>query len=165
MAISGLGDISSLWASVVNNKKRHDLPGKLLTPDANSPTAPASDFASMLSGANNASSGGTQGVSGASNTQPAASTQSTTAMAKPVKPGDSPTDDFLNYMKMTPEQRAQYKWLAAHGITKEQFDAMSDADKAKLMAQMKQEIEDQMQRQAEQNNKDGKTRIPVDILA
>lgn len=60
----------------------------------------------------------------------------------------SAADEFLEYMKMTPAERLQDSWLRAHGISKEEFDAMSPEEQQKILAQMKQDIEEKMKREA-----------------
>ena len=52
--------------------------------------------------------------------------------------GTSVEQTFLDYMKKTPEQRFQEAWLAAHGLTKEEFDALPPNERealTKLMAE------------------------------
>lgn len=56
---------------------------------------------------------------------------------------------FMDYMRQTPAERMQYTWLAQRGISKEQFDAMSPEEKQKLLNQMRQEIEQKVQRSVE----------------
>jgi hypothetical protein len=81
------------------------------------------------------------------------------AITKKIK---ADTQEFLDYMKKTPAQRMQETWFKQHGITKEQFDAMSPADQQKVLAQMKQDIEEKIkERQEAENRKHGVT----DILA
>ena len=67
------------------------------------------------------------------------------------KAQESAMQEFKDYMSQTPAQRMMYSWLAEHGITKQQFDAMSDADKQKLLAQMKQEIEQKIKQNVEKS--------------
>ena len=71
--------------------------------------------------------------------------------------------EFMEYMKMTPAERWQEAWLRAHGLTKEQFDALPADKKAALIEEMKQEMQEQMRQQA-RNNKDGKTAPAVGML-
>ena len=73
------------------------------------------------------------------------------------KAQDNTMQEFTDYMKQTPAQRMQASWLAQHGITKEQFDALPAEEKQKLLAQMKQEIETKIKQSMEQK--------PTNILA
>lgn len=72
------------------------------------------------------------------------------AAATPKTSGDDSVQEFMNYMKKSPAERMLESWLAAHGITKEEFDAMSPKEKQALMDQMKREIEAQIKKQAEE---------------
>ncbi len=65
------------------------------------------------------------------------------------KAQDSAMQEFKDYMSQTTAERMMYSWLAEHGITKQQFDAMSDPEKQKLLAQMKQEIEQKIKQNVE----------------
>jgi predicted flavoprotein YhiN len=58
----------------------------------------------------------------------------------------SPEQEFLDFMKMSPAEKMQYMWLASHGITKEEFDAMSPEEKAKLVKQMEAEMREKIQK-------------------
>lgn len=64
-----------------------------------------------------------------------------------VSAGRSTASEFLSYMKKTPAEKVQEAWLARHGISKEEFAAMSPEEKEKLLAQMKHEIEEQMKKE------------------
>jgi len=68
---------------------------------------------------------------------------------------------FTDYMKQTPAERMQAAWLAQHGVSKEDFDAMSPDDKKKLMDQMKQEIREKIRKQTE----DMASKAAADIFA
>lgn len=73
--------------------------------------------------------------------------------------------EFLDYMKKSPEERMVDTWLQAHGITREEFDKMKPEEKDKIVQQMKRDIEEQIkekQRAAAQKSGDPKR---VDILA
>jgi hypothetical protein len=60
----------------------------------------------------------------------------------------SPVEEFRDYMSKTPEQRMQENWLRAHGITPEEFAAMSPEEQLKLMDQMRAEIENKLKERA-----------------
>ena len=53
---------------------------------------------------------------------------------------DSAAQKFINYANENPVQR----WLQQHGITQQQFDAMTPNEKQKLLAEIKQDIEEKM---------------------
>ena len=72
------------------------------------------------------------------------------ASTKKKAPGVSDAEqDFLNYMKQTPAQRMEDNWLRAHGLTREQYNALSPEEKKKVAEQMRQDIERQMKQAAE----------------
>lgn len=56
--------------------------------------------------------------------------------------------EFKDYMAKTPEQRMQEAWLQSHGITQEEFDAMTPDEKQKLMDMMRKEIEEKVRADA-----------------
>ena len=62
-----------------------------------------------------------------------------------------PVAAFNSFMNETPAQRMQDSWLQQNGITRQQFDAMSETDKQKLLNQMKRDIEERMKEQAAQH--------------
>ena len=74
----------------------------------------------------------------------------TTITAAP-KAQDSAMQEFKDYMSQPPAQRMMYAWLEQHGISKQQFDAMSGPEKQKLLAQMKQEIEQKIKQNVEKS--------------
>lgn len=59
---------------------------------------------------------------------------------------DSTVQDFLSYLKESPAQRWFDKFLAAHHLSKDDFNAMSSAEKQKLIDEFKREMEDQMKK-------------------
>lgn len=70
-----------------------------------------------------------------------------TGGASDAASGTDAETTFMNYMKETPAQRFQDSWLAQHGISKADFDAMSDTQKQKIIAEMKQDIEQKAKEQ------------------
>jgi len=64
-----------------------------------------------------------------------------------VDPISAATKQFQDYMDKTPEQRMQEAWLHSHGITPEEFAAMSPAEKKALTDQMREEMEEKMKQQ------------------
>lgn len=79
----------------------------------------------------------------------------------------NPVADFMDYMKKSPAERFQESWLSAHGISKEAFDAMPPAEKQKILAQMKQDLEAKIKDQAaNQSNPNRPTKTTaIDIFA
>jgi hypothetical protein len=49
--------------------------------------------------------------------------------------------EFMAYAKKTSAEKLQEAWLARHGISKKEFDAMSAEEKQKILTQMKSDIE------------------------
>jgi hypothetical protein len=93
-------------------------------------------FAALLSG-------GAVSGSANNNVAKAEATSQSASLKKDAR------EEFLEYMKKTPAERMQEAWLKAHGITKEEFEAMPPEEKQAITDQMKQEIEDKLQKQAE----------------
>ncbi|HEY1096636.1 MAG TPA: hypothetical protein VGF14_05295 [Alphaproteobacteria bacterium] len=63
--------------------------------------------------------------------------------------GDSPVvQEFTEYMKKSPAERMMDDWLRAHGMTKEEFDALGPEEKQKILEEMKQDIEEKMKEKA-----------------
>jgi hypothetical protein len=56
--------------------------------------------------------------------------------------------EFANYQKMTPAEKMHAAMLAQLGITKEQYDAMSDDDRAKIDEKIKEMIKQQVENSA-----------------
>ena len=52
---------------------------------------------------------------------------------------------FQNYMKETPAQRFEDSWLAAHGLTQKQLDAMSPQQRQAVMQQMANDMKQQLE--------------------
>lgn len=59
-----------------------------------------------------------------------------------------PYQELSDFMKMSDAQKMQYLWLKKHGISQEEFDAMSGEDKQKLVQQMQEELKTQMKEAA-----------------
>lgn len=72
--------------------------------------------------------------------------------------GNDVVNSFMNFVQKTPEQRFQDAWLSRHGITREEFDAMTPEEKQKLLDEMKQEMDAQMKEKLKEKNA-GKTDI------
>lgn len=73
-------------------------------------------------------------------------------------PASGAVKAFTDYMNKTPAQQMQDAWLQQHGITQDQFNAMSPADKQKLLDEMKRELQQKMEDKAKA---DAKTDILV----
>lgn len=61
----------------------------------------------------------------------------------------SAKDTFLDYMKKTPAQRMEENWLKSHGYDDAKLAAMTPDERAKVMKQMKTEIEETLKTQTE----------------
>lgn len=70
-----------------------------------------------------------------------------------------PASEFLSYMQKTPEQRFQEEWLKKHGLTKEDLESMSPAERNAVMEQMRAEIEEQIKQSTANNSIGNKTDI------
>lgn len=60
-------------------------------------------------------------------------------------PEKTTAEEFLAFMKKTPEEKMMYLWLQSHGISEEEFEALAPAEKQKLIEQMKAEIREQIE--------------------
>jgi len=80
-------------------------------------------------------------------------------LAKKKAENESRRNEFLEDMKKTPAERMEEAWLRARGLTKEDLEAMEPEERAALLDEMKQQIEDQIRREAEQ-----KAKSPVEKL-
>jgi hypothetical protein len=78
-------------------------------------------------------------------------TTNATTSAASLASKDDAVAEFMQYMAKSPAERMQEAWLAQHGYTKEQFDALPPEKKQALIEQMKQEIEEKLKEQAKQN--------------
>jgi hypothetical protein len=96
----------------------------------------------------------------ASATTSAAGTANAVVSPSSSKAEDDAITKFTNYMKETPAERMQDTWLQAHGITRQQFDAMSPEEKQKIVDEMKQDIENKIKQKMESGSKPS-----VDIVA
>lgn len=118
MSISALSALGSTYQAAI----RQNLPGNSLP----------SSFGAALAAATSASAPAPASASGSA----AASSGAVSSSA-----GSDAASQFESYMKETPAQRMQDAWLRQHGISQQQFAAMSPADKQKLNDQMKADIE------------------------
>lgn len=85
-----------------------------------------------------------QGAAGAGNGQSSV-TEADTAKPK------SAADEFKEYMQMSDEDKLKYALLAQMGVSKEQYDAMSPEDKAKI----DKKLGDRMEQIAQAQNQSG----------
>jgi exonuclease VII large subunit len=74
-------------------------------------------------------------------------------LAKKKAENENRQNEFLDHMKKTPAERMEEAWLRARGLTKEDLEAMEPEKRAALIEEMKQQIEDQIRREAEQKAK------------
>jgi predicted flavoprotein YhiN len=77
------------------------------------------------------------------------SATTTNASGSSASTGDGAVQQFMNYMKETPAQRLVNAWLQQHGISPQQFAAMSAADKQKIINEMKTDIENELKQKME----------------
>lgn len=59
-----------------------------------------------------------------------------------------PVQEFRNYMKETPAQRLEDTWLAAHHLTRQQYEAMSPQERDGIQKQMASELKEQVKQAA-----------------
>ncbi len=62
-----------------------------------------------------------------------------------AKSGADATEEFMSYVKGTPEQRMFKSFLARQGMKQEDFDALSLEERRKLEAKFREELEEQAQ--------------------
>ena len=62
-------------------------------------------------------------------------------------------------MKETPAQKLEDQWLAAHHLTRKQFDAMPPKQREAILKEMQADIERQLKQQTEK-----KTGTKTDLL-
>lgn len=58
-------------------------------------------------------------------------------------------DEFTAYMKKSVAERMEEAWLKAHGMTKEQFEALPPEEKKAMIEEMRKDIEEKMKQEAE----------------
>lgn len=58
--------------------------------------------------------------------------------------GKDVVKEFMDFMNKSPAERNQEIWLRSHGISPEEFAAMSPDQKQQLMDQMKKEMQDKL---------------------
>ena len=77
--------------------------------------------------------------------QRTAAAMSAAASVQSAAPGASdPVQQFRNYMKETPAQRLEDTWLAAHHLTRQQYEAMSPQEREGIQKQMATELKEQV---------------------
>lgn len=73
-----------------------------------------------------------------------ASASSTSGSVSGDPSGDDAVEEFMHYAKETPAERMFDNWLHSQNITEQQYDAMTPAEKQKLVdqfeTQMKQKL-------------------------
>ena len=75
----------------------------------------------------------------------------TPALVATEKQEKSASDKFMEYMNMSDQEKLQYMVLAQMGISKEEYDAMSPEEKAKI----DEKVEERMKQISEAQNKQG----------
>jgi len=76
----------------------------------------------------------------------AATSSPMTKAQKETAEGNAAVQSFLNYMKETPAQRMEDAWLAAHGLTQKELDAMSPAQRLAVQKQMADDIKTEIEK-------------------
>jgi len=90
----------------------------------------------------------------AANYRPSAQLRTAAAMAAAAATpaatigGTDPVQEFRNYMKETPAQRLEDSWLAAHHLTRQQYEAMSPQEREGIQKQMATELKEQVKQAA-----------------
>lgn len=74
-------------------------------------------------------------------------TESTTSTK--FKSDNDPYKELEKFMKMSEAEKMQYLWLKKQGISPEEFEAMAPEDKQKLMAQMQEDIKNELKKAME----------------
>jgi hypothetical protein len=90
------------------------------------------------------STSGILGGSDLSGTQSASGTATTSRAQQMAAEGSNAAQYFMNYMKETPAQQLEASWLAAHGLTQKEFDALPPAQKLAIEKQMEQDIKNEI---------------------
>lgn len=58
------------------------------------------------------------------------------------------SQEFLNYMQLSPQQRMEEEWLRQHGLSRAKLAEMSPAERQSVMSQMRHDIEQQVRMQS-----------------
>lgn len=88
---------------------------------------------------------GIAGIMGLGSTQSGAATSTNSSRTQQMADeGSAAAQTFLNYMKETPAQRMEDAWLAAHGLTRKELDAMTPAQRLAVEKKMEQDIKNEI---------------------
>ena len=71
-------------------------------------------------------------------------TDATTKSSSQTTSGESGLQEFMQYAKETPAQRMFDSWLKGQGVTEQQFNAMTPAEKQKLVDQFEAQTKTKM---------------------
>ncbi|MBI1363459.1 MAG: hypothetical protein GC134_05700 [Proteobacteria bacterium] len=116
--------------------------------------SPSNPLANLLNGQKNADEKGMSGsvfadlLAEQGKETPAGTPERKTQEETPYTGSSSAITAFLEYTHETPEERMVNAWLAAHGISKEEFEAMSPDEQQALLDQMRAELKDKMEAKA-----------------
>ena len=99
-------------------------------------------------------------ATGSGSSASAASTSSSNAASSLPDPTTDPIGWLMDYSKMTPAQQMQASMLQSLGLTQQQYNALTPAEKAKVDQKIQQMIKQDIQQQAEK-----KTGMVVDVSA
>ncbi|HEU5046397.1 MAG TPA: hypothetical protein VFT64_00985 [Rickettsiales bacterium] len=104
--------------------------------------------------------GGTPAINSTSNTNQLQSDDSFAAMLNQLGSVDTSSanqqspavQNFLNYMKESPEERFIDSWLAAHHLSREELAKMPPEKREAIMKQIEQEMKDSIKRKVEEKS-------------
>jgi hypothetical protein len=77
-----------------------------------------------------------------------------------AKSAGSAEQEFLDFAKMSPAEKIRYLYLQEHGLTEDDLEKMSPADRAKIEEKIRAEI-----KQAAERDTEKKTGVITDIRA
>jgi hypothetical protein len=80
--------------------------------------------------------------------QRTAAAQAAASLRSAATSAGDPVREFRNYMKETPAQRLEDSWLAAHHLTRQQYEAMSPKDREGIQKQMAADLKEQVKQAA-----------------
>jgi hypothetical protein len=93
-------------------------------------------------------------------TSPAVAAAVAPAASPATSTGDSPEATLLAYFRMTPAQKMRFDIMSQMGVTQDDYNKMTAAQKAVIDAEIKQKMKDEIQKMTE-----NKTGLIVDMQA
>jgi len=107
-----------------------------------------------------AGAGALPSVSTAGQTTSTAAAPPAASSAGSSSSADSPEATLLAYFRMTPAQKMRFDIMSQMGITQEDYDKMTPAQKAVVDAKIKEKMKEEVQQMSEK-----KTGLLVDVTA